>query len=587
MAANTYLQVTELDFNDIRNNLKTFLSSQTQFSDYDFEGSGMAVLLDLLAYNTHYNAYYLNMVANEMFLDTAQQRDSVVSIAKSLGYTPTSAIGASASVSLAFSGVSNTVGQFTVAKNSTFSSVVDDVTYTFVTPEAFTVLNDSGTFAATVTIKEGTPLTHRFTVTSDTTQRFVIPNLNVDTSSIVVRVQTSSSDTTTTEWKRASNIAQVYSTSEVYFLEEAYDGKYEIVFGSGSLGKTPTLGNIVIVEYLTCNADVCNGVNTFSVENVITDVDFTSVSPTTVSVAAGGREKETAGSIKFNAPRIFQTQNRAVVAEDYQRILLAENSDLQSAISFGGENYDPPVYGKVYISVKPFGEQFVTQTRKSSLKESIVTRTPLAIDPVFIDAKYTYIIPTIITYYDKTRTTLSASQIQESTKAAVASYSTTNLERFYNRFRFSRFSRALDNISTDYILNNDVSIDIQTRFVPNTNVAERVLVQFNNQIDPGTVRSTQFTYLGFLCYLDDDGLGNMRIYRFNDSRQKVYLTSSAGDVDYTTGQINVEGFAPSDYAGIEMKITATPTRYDMIPIREQILIIDSNDAIITAIGETV
>jgi hypothetical protein len=332
---------------------------------------------------------------------------------------------------------------------------------------------------------------------------------------------------------------------------------------------------------------VCNGVNTFSVENVITDVDFTSVSPTTVSVAAGGREKETAGSIKFNAPRIFQTQNRAVVAEDYQRILLAENSDLQSAISFGGENYDPPVYGKVYISVKPFGEQFVTQTRKSSLKESIVTRTPLAIDPVFIDAKYTYIIPTIITYYDKTRTTLSASQIQESTKAAVASYSTTNLERFYNRFRFSRFSRALDNISTDYILNNDVSIDIQTRFVPNTNVAERVLVQFNNQIDPGTVRSTQFTYLGFLCYLDDDGLGNMRIYRFNDSRQKVYLTSSAGDVDYTTGQINVEGFAPSDYAGIEMKITATPTRYDMIPIREQILIIDSNDAIITAIGETV
>lgn len=587
MSANTYLQVTELDFNDIRNNLKTFLSSQNQFADYDFEGSGMAVLLDLLAYNTHYNAYYLNMVANEMFLDTAQQRDSVVSIAKSLGYTPTSAIGASATVSLAFSGVANTVGQFTVAKNSTFSAVVDDVTYTFVTPQAYTVTRSNGSYTAQVAIKEGTPLTHRFVVTADDTQRFVIPNLNVDTSSIVVKIQNSASDSTTAEWNRATNIAQVYSTSTVYFLEEAYEGKYEIVFGSGSLGKTPIPGNIVIVEYLTCNADVCNGVDSFSVENVTADVDYDSVAVTTVKSASGGRANETISSIRFNAPRIFQTQNRAVVAEDYQRILLSENSDLQSVVSFGGENYDPPVYGKVFISVKPFGEQFVTQTRKNSLRESILTRTPLSIDPVFIDAKYTYIIPTVRTYYDKSRTTLSSSQIQESVKAAIVSYSTNNLERFYNRFRFSRFVRALDNISTDYILNNDVSIQIEKRFVPNVNVAERVLIEFNNQIDPSSVSSTQFTYLGFLCNLDDDGLGKIRIYRFNDSRQKVYLSGNAGTVDYDTGRINIEGFAPTAYAGIEMKVIATPTRYDMIPIREQILIINSDDAVITAIGETV
>ena len=587
MAANTYLQVTELDFNDIRNNLKTYLSSQTQFRDYDFEGSGMAVLLDLLAYNTHYNAYYLNMVANEMFLDTAQQRDSVVSIAKSLGYTPTSSIGASADVSLTFSGVSTDVGQFTIAKNSKFSAVVDDVTYTFVTPEAFTVLNNSGVFSTNVTIKEGTPLTHRFVVTSDNTQRFVIPNANIDASSISVFVQNSSSDSTTVEWSAATNIAQVYSTSSVYFLEEAYEGKYEIVFGSGSLGATPIAGNIVIVEYLVNNGESCNGVSSFSVEDVVTDTTYDSVAISVVSAARGGRAKESASSIKFNAPRIFQTQNRAVVAEDYQRIILSENADIQSAISFGGENYDPPVYGKVYISAKPYGEQFITETRKARLKDSIVTRTPLAIDPVFIDAKYTYIVPTIRTYFNKTRTTLSASQISASIKAAVASYSTTNLERFYNRFRFSRFVRELDNISTDYILNNDVSISIESRFVPNTNVAERVLIQFNNQIDAGSVSSTQFTYLGFLCFLDDDGLGNMRIYRFNDSRQKVYLSSAAGTVDYTTGRINVEGFAPTAYAGLEMKVSAVPSRYDMIPVREQILIMNSDDAVITAIGEIV
>ena len=587
MSANTYLQVTELDFNDIRNNLKSYLSSQDQFRDYDFEGSGMAVLLDLLAYNTHYNAYYLNMVGNEMFLDTAQQRDSVVSIAKSLGYTPTSAIGASAGVSLVFSGVSADVGQFTIAKNSTFSTVIDDVTYTFVTPQAYPVYNTDGNFSVDLTIREGTPLTHRFVVTSDQTQRFVIPNANVDSSSISVSVQNSSSDTTVIEWARASNISQVYSTSEVYFLEEAYEGKYEIVFGSGSLGKTPIAGNIVIVEYLVSNGEVCNGANAFSVEDVSADVDFTSVALTVTSNASGGREAEAISSIKFNAPRIYQTQNRAVVAEDYQRILLAENSDLQSVVSFGGETYDPPVYGKVYISAKPFGEQYITTTRKSQLKDSISTRTPLAIDPVFIDAKYTYIIPTIRTYYDKSKTTFSASQIEQYVRNAISSYSTSSLERFYNRFRFSRFVRELDNIDTNYILNNDVSVAIESRFTPNTQVAERLLINFNNQIDPGTVTSTEFTYLGFLCYLEDDGLGAVRIYRFNDSRQKIYVNTAAGTVNYSTGQINVESFAPTDYAGIEMKVTAIPTRYDIIPLREQILIMNSTDAVVTAIGETV
>lgn len=584
--ANSYLQVTELDFNEIRNNLKTYLSSQTQFQDYDFEGSSMAVLLDLLAYNTHYNSYYVNMLANEMFLDTAQQRDSVVSNAKLLGYTPISAVGATATVTLTFSGVSGTVSQFTIPKNSKFTTTVDDIQYTYVTPSAFTVQNVSNTFSKAVTIKEGQPLTHRFVVNANNPQRYVLPNENVDTTSITVRVQNSVSDTESTEFTRATNINQVFSTSPVYFLEEAYDGKYEIVFGSGSLGKALINGNIVIVDYLVCNGDATNGANTFSVDTLNVGESYSAVTITTTARARGGRPQETIDSIKFNAPRFYQTQNRCVIDNDYQRILLTENPDLQSVIAFGGELADPPVYGKVFVAVKPFAEQFATATRKQQLRESILNRVPLAVDPVFIDADYTYVIPSITTYYNSSRTTVTTSAIEQAIRNAILTFSSTNLERFGNRLRYSRFVRTLDNINVGEILNNDANLRLEKRFVPNVNVAERVVLQYNNPIRPSTVSSTQFTFSGFTAFLDDDNNGNIRIYRFNESRQKTFINERAGTVNYTTGTINIENFSPSAYSGIEMKVSITPDRLDIIPVREQILIMNSSDAIISLVAET-
>ena len=584
--ANSYLQVTELDFNEIRNNLKTYLSSQTQFQDYDFEGSAMSVLLDLLSYNTHYNSYYVNMLANEMFLDTAQQRDSVVSNAKLVGYTPISAVGASANVTLTFGGVSGSVSQFTIPKNSKFSTTVDDIQYTYVTPSAFTVQNVSNTFSKAVTIKEGQPLTHRFVVNANNPQRYVLPNENVDTTSITVRVQNSVSDTETIEFTRATNINQVFSTSPVYFLEEAYDGKYEIVFGSGSLGKALINGNIVIVDYLVCNGDATNGANTFSVDTLNVGESYSSATISLNSRAVGGRPQETVESIKFNAPRFYQTQNRCVIDNDYQRILLTENPDLQSVIAFGGEKADPPVYGKVFVAVKPFAEQFATATRKQQLRESILNRVPLAVDPVFIDADYTYVIPTITTYYNRTRTTVTTSSIEQAIRNSIATFSSTNLERFGNRLRYSRFVRNLDNINVGEILNNDASLKLEKRFVPNVNVAERVLLQYNNPIRPSTVTSTQFIFNGFTSFLDDDGFGNIRIYRFNENRQKTFINTDAGTVDYSTGTINIENFAPSAYSGIEMKVSITPDRLDIIPVRQQILIMNSSDAVITLVAET-
>lgn len=593
--ANTYLQVTELDFNDIRTNLKSYLSTQSQFTDYDFEGSAMATMLDLLAYNTHYNAYYVNMLANEMFLDTAQQRDSVVSFAKAIGYTPVSSIGASANVNVNFSGIANTFTQVTIPKNSKFTTTIDDIQYTYVTPEDNTVVRQFGSYDSAnsivwkwskdITIKEGLPLTHRFTVDSNNPTRYIIPNKNIDSTSIKVTVQESSADTSTTEFVKASNIKQVYSTSPIYFLEEAADEKYEIVFGNGTLGKAVKNGNIIIIDYLINNGDVTNGASTFSVDTLNVGTNYSSATITVNTSSRGGRPAESIEAIKFNAPRNYQTQNRAIVDNDFERILLAENPDLQSVVAFGGEKASPPVYGKVYVACKPFGEQFITATRKGQLKDSILNRTSLAIDPVFIDADYTYLIPMVTTFFDKTNTTATEASVRASILSAITSFSTNNLERFGNKLRYSRFVRALDNTDTGSILNNDASIKLQKRFVPDLQRKTKVTLDFSNSIRKGTLTSTKFGFAGFDCFLDDDSLGNTRIIRFNEQKEKVTVNATAGTVNYTTGEVIINGFLPTSFDGIELKVDIISDSLDVTPVREQILIMESQDAEITVIGE--
>lgn len=586
MAANTYLQVTELDFDGIRSNLKTYLSSQTEFTDYDFEGSAMATLLDVLAYNTHYNAYYLNMVANEMFLDTAQQRDSVVSRAKELGYTPVSSIGASSVIKLKFDGLPSGTSQIILPKNSKFTTTLDDVTYTYVTPKAETIDADTlGVFEKNITIKEGEPLSFSWTVASNPT-KYIIPNANVDTSSITVRVQESSTDTTTTEFLEATNITQVFETSPIFFIEESADEKYEIVFGSGSLGKSLKAGNIVTVEYLVNNGEATNGASKFSVDSINIGLSYSSATITSVeSVATGGRGQETVSSIKFSAPRNYQTQNRAVVAEDYERILLSENSDLQSVIAFGGEEAVPAKNGKVIIAVKPFNEKFTTKDRKDQIKTSIKQRTPLAVDPEIVDGQYTYILPSITSYYDLTRSSLTSAAVESNIKDEIENYATNNLERFGNKFRYSRFVRSLDNTSGGYILNNDASIRMEKRITPNVDNAESVNLYFNNAIRKGTLVSSQFTFGGFQANLSYNSSGVVSIFRYNNDNSTTVMDASAGTINYDTGHIFLPNFAPTSFADLELKVTVTPENLDIIPVREQVLLMESKDAKITVVGE--
>lgn len=584
-SANTYLKVTEVDFDDIRTNLKSYLSTQDQFQDYNFEGSALATLLDVLAYNTHYNAFYLNMLANEMFLDTAQQRDSVVSRAKELGYLPSSAIGAQANVSLTFTGIANTNAQFTIPRNATFTTTVDDVSYTYVVPTAKTVVNVSNTFSTSLIIKEGTPLTHRFTVSASNPERYIIPNVNVDTSSIKVTVQESASDTTTTEYIRATNTKQITGTSAVYFLEESADKKYEVVFSPGTLGKPVKNGNIVIIEYLVCNAKDTNGAKTFTVDNLNLGVSYTSVAVTTNKASSGGNTQEAIESIKFNAPRNFQTQNRAIVKNDYERIITTENADIQSVIAFGGEDADPAVYGKVYIALKPVGALQTTNNKKAQIKTSISDRTPLGVDPVMIDPEYTYIIPTVKVFYNRTLSTATTSEVQSAALTAITDFSTNNLEQFDKRFRFSRFVRVLDNLTVAEVLNTDASVQMQKRISPLLNISQSIDILFNNPIRTSTLSSTQFVFETFNCFLDDDGLGTVRIYRFDDTNTKVIQNSNVGTINYTTGKITLSNFKVSSIVGAQLKINATPDTLDVTPLREQILIMQSVDAVVTAISE--
>ena len=584
MSANTYLRVTEVDFADIKTNLKNYLRSQTQFNDYDFDGSNMSTLLDVLSYNTHYNAFYTNMLANEMFLDTAQQRDSVVSRAKELGYLTRSARGASANVSITFAGVASNISEFELPKNTSFTTSINNRTFTFVTPESNIIRNISGAFTKAITITEGTPVTHEFTVDSATPVKYIIPNENIDTRSIKVTVKESSTSSVTTIYTRATNIREVNNQSTVYYLQETHDKQYEILFGTGSLGKPVEDGNIVQVEYRVCHGTQTNGANTFSIDSISITPSFSGATLAVNSVARGGVEIESIDSIKFNAPRNFKIQNRAVVAKDFERIILNENTNLSSVVAFGGEEAVPAVHGKVFIAIKPQGELIPTATLKDEIKNSIKDRTMLGIDPVIIDPTYLYVIPTITTYYDTLKTNIATSAIQALIRNSIVSYSTNNLEQFGQKLRYSRFVRELDN-TDEAVLNNEAEFQMQKRFVPSTTSATLVELEFHNPIKTSSITSTAFTFNNFIARLDDDGIGNVRIFRFNTDKEKVFIDAKAGTVDYTTGKLSMSSFLVSAFDGIEIKVNADPVNKDIVPVREQIIIISSADAVIKTEAE--
>ena len=452
----TRLDVTELDFDTIKANLKTFLKQQDQFTDYDFEGSGMSVLLDLLAYNTHYNAVYANMLANEMFLDSADLKNSIVSHAKHVGYTPVSATSATANIKITFNAA--TASSLTVNEGTAFTTSVNNVTYQYIIRDAVTVTPVDGVYTLTTDIREGTLATNKYTVdTSDANQRYLIENDLADVNTLTVSVQNSSTDSTTTTYTKASDLGAVTATSKVYYLEQAEDGKYEVIFGDGVLGNKLSDGNIISLEYIVCNGPDSNGATTFSASSTVGGES--NITIVTNSNSAGGSNPETVESIRFNAPRQFSAQNRAVTPEDYKTIIKTLYPNTQTISVWGGEDNDPPVYGNVYVSLKPISGVTLTDTAKTNLQTQLKDYSVGSVRVQFSDPEITYITYRTTARYNSKVTTKSVDDIKTLINNTISNYSSTNLEKFDGMFRYSRFIDAIDDTDAS-VLSNTTTIKI-------------------------------------------------------------------------------------------------------------------------------
>jgi hypothetical protein len=572
MAANNALIVTDINFDTIKANLQAYLSSQSEFQDYDFESSGMQTIIQLLAYNTYYNSIYTNFASNESFLDTALIRNNVVSRAKMLGFTPTSARGAKATLNVTVNPAGSPLS-VVVPANTQFTSTVDGVSYVFQSINSTTFeRSDSGTYTNSMVIREGDPVQESYTVSSVNPVRYILNNENCDTTSLRVRVQESVSNTAVTVFTLADDISTVKGTSAVYFLQENNDGAYEVLFGDGILGKKLSDGNIVKLNYNVCNGPTLNGARTFS--GPATLAGNSSYTITTTSRASGGANPQSIDSIKFNAPRNYSAQNRAVTANDYKSILLNNAPDLQTISVWGGERNSPPVYGKVYISAKPIGDTLLTQTRKDELVQLLDDRNVVTIEPVFVDAEYLYVVPTVEVRYNPNTTSKTADTLLNQVNSVMASFNTNELGVFNSNFYLSEFIKKVDAID-DSVVNVSVTEQMQRRFIPNTTITQAYTVNFNNPIyNPHAghkyaISSSSFTYQGFTCYFDDDGSGTLRIYRIA-SGKRVYLTENAGTVEYAYGSVKMNNLLITAYSGDGIKINAVPRDQVINSVRNQI-----------------
>ena len=578
MAEIAKLNIAELDFDSIKNNLKDYFTSQTEFTDHDFGGSAISVMLDILAYNTYYNAYYVNMLASESFLDSAQLRDSVVSKASMLGYTPQSSTGAKANVSISVT-PNDAPASVTIDKYTQFTSTVNGTAYTFCTSGSTTVLANGSSYIATgVELTQGTPLTFRYTAnTSNTEQKFLLPNANTDTDTLTVTIQESAADTNTSVYTKATDITTINSTSNVYFINEHTNGQFRVQFGDGVLGRKPTTGNIVLLKALVSEGADVNGANTFSAAGTVGGYATSQV--TVSNAASGGSDRETVESIKFNAPKTYETQNRAVTTDDYKKIVEGNVSGLDSVSVWGGQDHSTPTYGTVYVSAKPTGATSLSAAQITSIKEAVSSYNMIAITPEVVDPDIVDLIFDTTVKYDSRLTTLSSGAVAESVIDTMQTYKTNNLLKFGSIFRYSSLSTSIDNTESS-IISNLTTITAKKGIAPSTTTADSYTISFNNAIyNPsttyeGAVTSSAFAYTDSTgtaystCYLDDLN-GIFRIYYLSGS-DKVILSETAGTVTYSNGYISITSFMPDSFDGSTLDFTITPATNDLVPVRNQI-----------------
>ena len=493
------LQITELDFDTIKTNLKSFLKQQTEFQDYDFEGSGLNVLVNLLAYNTHYNAYYLNMVANESFLDTALLRDSVVSHAKTLGYIPHSKTASTAVINLTINSGNSTLDTLTIPKGYVFNSdLMDKRIFNFIVMDEKTVTkSNTSYYFENLNIKEGqlTTYTYTYDEASNPKSIFLLPDADVDTSTITVIVKPSASNTTSTVYNKVTDILGVTAASEVFYLQESKGGKYQIYFGDGTVGKKLNDGSVVAVTYLLTNGNLANKATGFAQTSTIGGYSTSTIE--VLSVAAGGSDRETVEEIKTSSPLQFTTQNRLVTIKDYESYIKKNYPSIDSLSVWGGEDEVPAVYGKVLISLKPKANYYITEIEKTRIiNEIIKPKSIVSVSAEIRDPEFLFILLNNTVKYDSKRTTLSEAILKSSIRNAIISYRDTNLNKFGSIFALSKLQDSIDSISLNGIIGSETVVRLQRRFQPEIGLTSNYKINFGVPLRRGTITnkmtSTEF-----------------------------------------------------------------------------------------------
>ena len=543
--ASPRLEISTLDFDQIKTNLKSYLKQQSTFQDYDFEGAGLNILMDLLAYNTHYNAYYLNMVANESFLDTALLRDSVVSHAKTLGYTPYSVTAPKSIINVTVETGSTTPETATIPKGFTFSSnLIDSVSYNFVTlKEAKVTKSNTAFYFENLDIYEGSLVSYSFNYVKNSNPKsvFILPDSTIDTSTITVSVTPNSGNTATQVYNPVTEILDVDSTSLVYFLQEGRDGNYEIYFGDDVIGKALIDGSTINVGYLVTNGTVGNKINGFRPALVISG--YTDITVDVVNVAAGGSNRESVDSIKYSSAAQYATQNRLVTVKDYESYIKSHYPSVDSISVWGGEDEIPKVFGKVYVALKPKGNYYISETEKQRIVDEIISpKAIVSVQTEIRDPEYLYLILENDVQYDPKKTILTEQQLKTNIRQAVLNYNETNLNKFGTIYVSSDVQDEIAKIDMDAIIGVRTTTRAQKRFIAQLNDSVSYVIKYNVPIHRGTI-TNKLTSTQFTIY---DTSGTIRTAQFEETPQsytgvsEIQITN-AGSSYITTPTVTISG----------------------------------------------
>ena len=595
-----YTQVANLDFEDIKSSLVEYLRSNSDFTDYDFEGSALSTLLDTLAYNTYYTAFNTNMVVNELFIDSATLRDNVVAIAKQLGYRPKSITSPVAYISFNVNYSNNTTDKELILKKGTgFNTNFDNKIYRYVVTDDVKaqVVNNVATFT-NVPIREGNEITDTFTVNSTNSQRFVLDNQNIDTNTIRVNVYPNGGSYSE-NFLLAENILNVDGTSKVFYLEEIEDERYEIITGDGVLGQKLESGTRVEVSYIVTNGPESNGVKSFIFSGVLENPDGVTPNSFTVSItsvipSAGGEEIESVSKIKYNAPKSYGAQNRAVTAQDYAAIARNVYPAISDIIVFGGEEQDPPSYGNVFIVIKPTDSAYLTSVTKKEIVSKLKTYSVASVEPVIVDPSILYIELHSQIFYDGSITDQTTAQIRDKVISSLQNYlDASGLEKFNGKFRYSKAVGVIDAADRS-ITSNLTSVTMRKDFYPQLNSTFYYEICYQNAFDVDcddpVLSTTAFRvteHPTYDVYLEDRN-GKIVLYRLDAlTGEKVVLDDEVGDIDYQKGELRLYDLTiiKGSFSDNKISVRVKPLSNDIKALREVYLDVDIQNSSFVAYKE--